>query len=525
MNPKSYLIGGGIASIAAAILLIRDAGWDGSQIQVFEAADVLGGSLDGSGNPADGYVIRGGRMFEAHFGCTFDLLHSIPTCHDPAVSVADDIRQFTQEIVTSSQCRLVINGKRVEAPTFELSLPDKLKLIRLVSSSERSLGNRSIEDYFSKAFFISNFWIMWSTMFAFQSWHSLAECRRYMRRFMHLLPGFNRLEGIHRTRLNQFDSIVTPCVTWLKNHGVTFHLNSPVHNIAFNAAGTQITGIDYLQTGTRKHTPINAYDRVFITLGSMTEGSSLGTMTEQPKHQSAPDPFGAWSLWQQIAAVSSRFGNPSTFAADPGKTLWDSFTVTLENQEFFDYMETFTGNAAGTGGLVTFKDSGWMLSVVLAHQPHFANQPEDTWVFWGYGLHPWLHGNAVDKPMLDCSGQEILQELCHQLKLDADTARRMFEGARCIPCHMPYITTQFMPRNQSDRPKVVPAGAENFAFLGQFCELPHDTVFTVEYSVRSAQTAVYGICDQPRPTTPIYKGFSDFGVVTSALKTILRNGS
>ena len=65
---KATLVGGGIASLAAAVYLIRDAGFEGGDIRILEADHVLGGSLDGTGNDTDGYLVRGGRMFEAHYG-------------------------------------------------------------------------------------------------------------------------------------------------------------------------------------------------------------------------------------------------------------------------------------------------------------------------------------------------------------------------------------------------------------------------------------------------------------------------
>ena len=118
------------------------------------------------------------------------------------------------------------------------------------------------------------------------------------------------------------------------------------------------------------------------------------------------------------------------------------FTVTLKNTVFFDRMEAFTGNKAGTGGLVTLKDSNWLMSVVLAHQPHFFGQPEDVRVFWGYGLHPDRVGNFVAKPMGECTGKEILRELLGHLNFGLET----IVSANCIPCRMPYITSMFMPR-------------------------------------------------------------------------------
>ena len=241
---ESHLVGGGIAALAAAVLLIRDAGRDPETIHIYEGLNVLGGSLDGSGNPVEGFVIRGGRMFEAHFGCTFDLLQSIPTLDNDQVSVTDEILRFTRDVHTSSNCRLVIDGTRVEAPPFGLRLKDRWCLLKLSQSSEHSLEGRAIEDCFDPEFFESNFWFMWSTMFAFRRWHSAAEMRRYMRRFMHLLPGFNRLEGIHRTRLNQYDSIVRPIQRWLEAAGVNIHLQTPVTDIGFDEDRSAVTSIE-----------------------------------------------------------------------------------------------------------------------------------------------------------------------------------------------------------------------------------------------------------------------------------------
>jgi oleate hydratase len=73
---------------------------------------------------------------------------------------------------------------------------------------------------------------------------------------------------------------------------------------------------------------------------------------------------------------------------------------------------------------------------------------------------------------------------------------------------MPFIDSQFMPRKPGDRPQVVPKGADNFAFIGQFAELPNDCVFTVEYSVRSAQTAVDALLNLDRQVSPIFRGIT-----------------
>jgi oleate hydratase len=239
-------------------------------------------------------------------------------------------------------------------------------------------------------------------------------------------------------------------------------------------------------------------DLVFFQNGSMTDASSHGSMESAPARLSKVD-SGGWRLWEKLAQGRPDLGRPAAFNSSIPESYWASYTVTLKDPAFFDKMERFTGNSAGTGGLVTFKDSNWFMSVVLAHQPHFAGQPEGVQVFWGYALHPDRIGNFVAKPMSDCSGADILRELCGHLNFDL----AIMDSAICIPCRMPYITSMFMPRNKSDRPLPVPARSTNLAFVSQFVELADDVVFTVEYSVRAAQTAVYQLLDIQREVPAI----------------------
>jgi oleate hydratase len=126
---KAYLVGGGIASLASAAYLIRDGGFAGSDLCIFEAGSLPGGSLDGAGSPEEGYVIRGGRMFAYEaYTCTFDLLSFIPSLTDPAVSVTDEIHEFNTKHVSHSQARLVKNGTKVDAAVLGFSSRDRLDL-------------------------------------------------------------------------------------------------------------------------------------------------------------------------------------------------------------------------------------------------------------------------------------------------------------------------------------------------------------------------------------------------------------
>jgi oleate hydratase len=259
-----------------------------------------------------------------------------------------------------------------------------------------------------------------------------------------------------------------------------------------------VTGIHYEHAGEKKRIEVQANDLVFLQNGSMTDASSLGSMTKAPEKLTRSN-SDSWDLWESLAAESPDFGNPAAFNNNIAESLWESFTVTLSNPLFFNEMLEFSGNEAGTGGLVTFKDSNWFMSIVLACQPHFINQPADVQVFWGYALFPDRIGNFVPKPMSDCNGAEILQELCGHLRFDLDTVA----SANCIPCRMPYITSMFLPRVRTDRPIPIPHRSKNLAFVSQFVEIEDDVVFTVEYSVRAAQMAVYEFLDIDRPVPPI----------------------
>jgi oleate hydratase len=519
---KAYLVGSGIASLAGAAFLIRDGLIPGVDIHIFEELKITGGSLDGAGSPNKGYVIRGGRMIEEHYVCTYDLFASVPALTDPAKSVKDEIIEFSHRYVSNSRCRLVRDGQKVDVSSFELNERDRLDLVSLMMHSEHSLGAKRIEDWFSPTFFENNFWLMWATMFAFQPWHSVVELKRYLLRFIQLFPDFNKMGGVWRTPYNQYDSMILPLVTWLKAQGVQFTLNTEVTGLDFDlgAEHRSVKGIRYTRDRKSESIAVAADDLVFVTLGCMTENSSLGTMTS-PAILNDNKSNGAWSLWEDIANGRPGFGHPSVFADHIDQTKWQSFTVTLTDPAFFNFIEEFTGNQAGTGGLFTLTDSNWFMSIVLAHQPHFINQPDNIFVFWGYGLFPDRIGNFVNKAMSDCSGEEILIELFQHLKL-ADQAQSIIDAANCIPCMMPFITSQFMPRVEGDRPDVVPVGAKNFAFIGQFCELPDDVVFTVEYSIRSALTAVYTLLDIKKEIPPVFKGQHDVGVLFNAFKTMHR---
>jgi oleate hydratase len=519
---QAYLIGSGIASLASAAYLIRDGLFSGEQIHIFEETDLNGGSLDGNGSSEEGYLMRGGRMFEEHYGCTFDLFGFIPSLTDPKKTVTDEIIEFNKDHKTRAQARLIAGGKKVDMSQLGLSVNDRLELMKLMALSEESLGTRRIVDYFTPSFFTTNFWHFYCTTFAFEPWHSLVELRRYLLRFVHLFPndGLKALTGVWRTPYNQYDSLVLPLIRWLKEQGVNFELGVQVTDLAFihTIAGKTVETIHLTRGGKPQMLEIGNKDLVFVTNGSMTAGSRIGTMDTAPAMGTKKD-GGSWMLWEKIARHNPEFGRPSVFDDHIDDSKWESFTVTFSDPLFFTRMEQFTGNAAGTGGLVTITDSNWLMSVVLAHQPHFLNQPENIQVCWGYGLFPDAKGNFVPKKMFECTGREILTELLSHLRFTGEM-EKILSTSKCIPCMMPFITSQFLPRALGDRPLVIPRGCANIAFIGQYCELPDDVVFTVEYSIRSAQTAVYSLLGLNKEVTPMYKGQYDIGVLYDATRTL-----
>ncbi len=517
---KAYLVGCGIASMASAAYLILDGKFRGEDILVFDEGDLAGGSLDGTGGLEKGYIVRGGRMLNFSNRCTYDLLSFIPSLKNPKMTVMDEIQEFSAKVKTNSHCRLVRNGEKVDLNSMGFSYKDRFDIFEMMMKPEDCLGSRRIEDFFDKSFFETNFWYMWATMFAFQPWHSAIEFKRHLHRFIHELPHLNTLVGVDRTAYNQYDSIVLPMVSWLKSKGVHFMMGIEVTDLDFSQLRAQkyVSKIHYRRSEDVNKIDVATSDLVFVSNGSMTASSSVGSMKTAPLLISKKE-SGAWSLWETLASSRPEFGKPEVFDSRIDESKCVSFTVTLKDPIFFRLMEQFTGNSAGTGGLVSFTDSNWLLSVFLPYQPHFMNQPADITVFWGYGLFVDRPGNFVKKKMSECTGEEILIELCSHLHFTSDL-EVILKNAVCIPCMMPFMTSQFLSRGKNDRPQVIPEAYSNLAFVSQYCEIPDDVVFTIEYSVRAAQTAVYKFLHLDKEPIPVYDSRGDFKTLFESLKTI-----
>ena len=523
---RAYLIGAGLASLSAAAFLIRDGHMKGEQIHIFEELSVSGGSMDGIYDPTDGFVIRGGREMENHFECLWDLFRSIPSLEVEDASVLDEFYWLDKDDPNSSNCRLIENrGQRVKDDgDFTLSKKSSKEIVHLFLTSENELEGLKISDVFSEDFFESNFWYYWSTMFAFEKWHSAMEMRRYIMRFIHHIKGLPDFTALKFTRYNQYESLILPLEKYLTDHGVKIQYDTVVNNIEVDVKDNQKTARKILLTvqGEDKEIPLTENDLVFVTNGSITESTTRGD------HQT-PAPVtdeigGSWRLWKNLADQSDEFGHPEVFYKDLPKESWFvSATATWENNDIEPYIEKLTqrdvhSGKVVTGGIVTIKDSNWMMSFAVHRQPHFKVQKDNQTVMWIYGLYSNVEGNYVKKSITECSGEEIAQEFLYHLGVPESKIKEMAKSScNVIPTYMPFITSYFMVRKAGDRPLVVPPKSKNLAFIGNFTETERDTVFTTEYSVRTAMEAVYQLLGVERGVPEVFASAYDIRELLQAV--------
>ena len=232
-------------------------------------------------------------------------------------------------------------------------------------------------------------------------------------------------------------------------------------------------------------------------------------------------------MWENLSNQDSSLGNPKVFCSDTTKSNWESCTITTLDNKIPPYIQKickkdpFSGKVV-TGGIITCKDSSWLMSYTLNRQPHFAKQPKDQLVVWVYSLFTDVPGDYVKKAMKDCSGLEITKEWLYHMGVPVEQIDELAQNsANAVPCMMPYITAFFMPRKSGDRPLVVPKSYKNLAFIGQFAETPRDTVFTTEYSVRTAMEAVYTLLNIDRGVPEVFGSVYDVRVLLdSGVKTL-----
>ncbi|KAL1889901.1 hypothetical protein Sste5346_008627 [Sporothrix stenoceras] len=626
----AYLVGGGIASLTAAVHLHYDAGVPADQIHIIEAAPLPGGAMGkGGGSPRvdgdvpaweKGYTVLAARKLNFSYRCLYETLAKVPSARHPGRTVLDDVKgspsptpkpepEREPEVATEEApktnggsasgseyevvdmptipptprtassfvstepplkpptfpARLVARGddgrpQVVNVQSMGLLPAQRMSLLGLILATEESLaatamseGKAEIQAHFQPDFFESKFWDVWASLYAFQPWHSAVEFRRYLLRFLHEFSHISTLSGIDHAPLNDYECIVLPIEQHLRQSGVVFQYSTRVEEVVFaDGDDLHVSALRVAQNNSQSDITLGPHDIVLLTLGSMTAsvlfgGNDRAPPPLPPQDAVLRDPGPVWRFWSRLAdpAINpvhhTAFGRPSVFYSHVAKSSWLSFTLTLSGKAaaLFTHLTTWAGfgtadtNATdGTntnGPLITFRDSPWMMSITMPHQPYFTDQPDDVRVLWGYGLYPDQEGLHIRKPMMACTGAEIFAELLSYLDLPADLASLFTapcpSGVITIPCLMPFIGSPFLTRTAGDRPNVLPSGKDkgNLGLLGQFVEIDRDVTFTMEYSARSAQLAVYGLMgiDGERTPPAVHRSDQDVTVLGEMLMTIM----
>ena len=513
-HKSAYIIGTGLAALSAACYLVRDGQMKGDRIHIFEKDPIPGGACDGFEYPGVGYVMRGGREMDNHFEVMWDLFRSIPSIETEGVSVLDEYYWLNKEDPNYSLCRATVNRGQDAHTDKKFAVSDKaqMEIMKLFFTPDEELYDKRIDEFFDDEVFDSNFWLYWRTMFAFENWHSALEMKRYIKRYIHHIGGLPDFTALRFTKYNQYESMILPMVKYLENAGVAFHYNTKVVNVEFDVTSNrkQATRIELETEGETRFVDLTEDDLVFITNGGCVENSAMGSQDTPAPYNKEIKPGGGWDMWRRIAAQSPDFGNPDKFCYDSELCNWMSATVETLDQRIIPYItnickrDPFTGKVV-TGGIVSVRDSSWLLSWTINRQPQFHSQPKDHCLVWVYALFNDRPGDYVKKPMRDCTGKEICMEWLYHIGVPESEIEELAENsANTVPVMMPYIDAFFMPRNDTDRPKVVPDGAVNFAFIGQFAETERDTIFTTEYSMRTGMEAVYTLLNVDRGVPEVW---------------------
>ena len=516
---SAYIIGTGLAGLTAAFYLVRDGQMPGNHIHLLEKLELAGGSCDGYKDVHKGFYMRGGREMDNHFEIMWDVFRDVPSIETPNVSVLDEYYWLNKHDPNYSLCRATVN-KGEDAHTdklFKLDKDSAMALSQLFITPEADLEDKKISDVLPESFWETNFWLYWQTMFAFQKWSSALEMKRYLCRYVHHIDGLPDFSALRFTKYNQYESMILPLIEYLKKHDVDVQFGMDVKNVVIEEVDGKKTAKEliYIKDNEEHSIPLTADDLVFITNGCCTDTSSYGDQTHAPDLSGIVNGQGeSWDLWKNIAkqANHDEYGHPDVFCSNTEATNWMSATVETSNEDIIQHIMNICkrdprAGKVTTGGIVTVKDSvnNWFLSWTINRQPQFRSQNKDTVLVWLYALHTDTEGNYIKKAMRDCTGEEICQEWLYHIGMDESKIKDYSENAcNTTTCFMPYINAFFQPRKNVDRPKVVPEGAVNFAFIGQFAETPRDTIFTTEYSMRTGMESVYTLLNVDRGVPEVW---------------------
>lgn len=505
-DSHAYFVGGGLASMAGAAYLIRDCRFKGSHIHIYEGTDAPGGSHKVKEGTAEAFVCPGMSVLQERVSENFwDLFAGIPSLQRAGYSVKDEILAYDRAHPIYAGARLIHgDGRVIAANHLGFDKKDRELLVKLMLIPEEKLDDLTIGDWFAADphFFETNFWYVWRTTFAFQPWSSLFELRRCLGRMILDLAGGNKGKEGSMTPLNPYDSFLYPLETYLKEMGVQFVMGAVVQDVDFDEEDDiRVTALHIQEVERESTIVLGKHDLCFMTVGAMLDQAAFGSLDRAADF--APQKPVSAQLWQKVAAKKDGLGNPEPFFANTEQSMMESITITSTGAALARLIRARAGNHAGQGTWVTLYDSPWLISCVVPGQPCFAQQTGQEQVVWAYGLCADRPGHYIQKTMRECSGREILEEILYQMHA-LDRNKEILQEVRwAVPCIMPYAAALHQPRKKQDRPHMVPEGSRNFAMIGQFVEVPGDVVFTEEYSVRTARTAVYKLTGNPETVCPV----------------------
>ncbi len=515
---SAYIIGTGLAGLSAAFYLVRDGQMKGEHIHLLEKLDLAGGSCDGRKDVTKGFYMRGGREMDNHFECMWDMFRSVPSIETPNISVLDEYYWLNKHDPNYSLCRATINcGEDAHTDKmFKLDRKSSIALSKLFITPEKDLENKKISDVLPDSFWETNFWLYWQTMFAFQKWSSALEMKRYLCRYVHHIDGLPDFSALRFTKYNQYESMILPLTKYLESNGVKIEYGIDVKNVIFESKQNKkvATQIIYENEGQEKTIDLIEDDLVFITNGCCTDTSCYGDQNNAPDLSTIKNGNGeSWDLWKNIASQASNgeFGNPDKFCGNVDLTNWMSATIEVSDENVMKHIidickrDPRKGKVT-TGGIVTVKDSteNWYLSWTINRQPQFKSQNKNSVLVWVYALNTNKPGNFIEKSIKTCTGKEICEEWLYHIGIPTNEIEKYADKCNTTTCYMPYINAFFQPREEKDRPLVVPKESINFAFVGQFAETPRDTIFTTEYSIRTGMEAVYTLLKIDRAVPEVW---------------------
>lgn len=515
---SAYIIGTGLAGLSAAFYLVRDGQMKGEHIHLLEKLDLAGGSCDGRKDVTKGFYMRGGREMDNHFECMWDMFRSVPSIETPNVSVLDEYYWLNKHDPNYSLCRATINcGEDAHTDKmFKLDKKSAIALSKLFITPEKELENKKISDVLPDSFWETNFWLYWQTMFAFQKWSSALEMKRYLCRYVHHIDGLPDFSALRFTKYNQYESMILPLTKYLESNGVKIEYGIDVKNVIFESKQNKkvATQIIYENKGLEKTIDLIEDDLVFITNGCCTDTSCYGDQNNAPDLSKIKNGNGeSWDLWKNIASQASNgeFGNPDKFCGNVDLTNWMSATIEVSDENIIKHIINICKRdprkgKVTTGGIVTVKDSteNWYLSWTINRQPQFKSQNKNSILVWVYALNTTKQGNFIEKAIKTCTGKEICEEWLYHIGIPTNEIEKYADKCNTTTCYMPYINAFFQPREEKDRPLVVPKESINFAFVGQFAETPRDTIFTTEYSIRTGMEAVYTLLKIDRAVPEVW---------------------